>query len=235
MGKREFPKTRLVRQSLFIVMAAVVLIQACSGGTFYPFGPSAADGMIDLGSRDFLKDGPVELKGEWKYRMMEDDPGFASPGYDDSSWDCIKLPSYWDSKKYGADGYGWFRLRVKVNESFWKSEPAVYLQGANTAYELYVNGKRVMEAGRAGADATSSVPSLQPRIRYVEEPAVPGELVIAVKVSNFFHRAGGLNKPLIIGPERRIGDDIWARDLAVSIVLGFILMMCFYHVILWMG
>ncbi len=235
MEKREFHKVQPFKSLLILVITAVALFQACSQGTFYPSGPTAVDGMIDLGSRDFQKDGPVALNGEWKYRMMEDDPGFASPDKDDSAWDDITLPAYWDSKKHGAEGYGWFRLRVKVNESFWKSEPALYLQGANTAYELYVNGERVMGAGKAGADAASSFPNLRPEIRHLPGNSATGEMVIAVKVANYFHRGGGLNKPLVIGPGRHIGDDLWARDFAIVLVLGFILMMCFYHIILWLG
>lgn len=54
---------------------------------------------------------------EWKYHPG-DDPSWADPDYDDSSWETVdsflskdNLPSS------GWDGIGWFRIRVTMDDA----------------------------------------------------------------------------------------------------------------------
>lgn len=196
---------------------------------------AAVGGIFDCSKWDFTKEGPVELKGEWKFKMYENNSLYALPDFDDSQWDTIIIPNYWNVKHYKGDGIGWFRLRVIVNDSFWESNPAIYLQGANTAYELYCNGKKILYAGIAGISKETSVPSLKPKLQPLHIPHNPKEIVIAVKVSNFFHRGGGLNKSVVIGSFDGINKVLWQRDFSTTLILGIVLITFIYHIILFFG
>ncbi|MGB4269079.1 MAG: SpoIIE family protein phosphatase [Spirochaetota bacterium] len=190
---------------------------------------------MDCSQWDFTKEKPVELKGEWKFKMYEDNPEYALMDFDDSQWDMIEIPNYWNVKKYKGEGFGWFRLKVKVNDSFWESNPAIYLQGANTAYELYCNEKKVLYAGIAGENRETSVPSLKPQLRPLNILHNPKEIVIAVKVSNFYHRGGGLNKSIVIGSFNSISKVLWQRDFSATLILGILIITAIYHIILYFG
>jgi sigma-B regulation protein RsbU (phosphoserine phosphatase) len=220
---------------ILLYYVCVCNVCGCSPSEVF-FSPYAANGgVLDCSRWDFTKDKPVELKGEWKFKMYEDNPGYALPDVDDSQWDLIKIPNYWNVKKYKGEGFGWFRLKVKVNDSFWESSPAIYLQGANTAYELYCNGKKVLHAGIVGVNREISVPSLKPQIQPLHIHHNPKDIVIAVKVSNFYHRGGGLNKSIVIGSFDSISKVLWQRDFSATLILGILIITAIYHIILFFG
>jgi len=218
-----------------ICYVSVCNVCGCSPSEVF-FSPHAATGgVMDCSTLDFTKENPVELKGEWKFKMYEDNPRYALPDLDDSQWDTINIPNYWNVKKYKGEGFGWFRLKVKINDSFWQSNPAIYLQGANTAYELYCNGEKVLYAGIAGVKRETSVPSLKPQLQPLHIHHNPEEIVIAVKVSNFYHRGGGLNKSIVIGSFDSISKVLWQRDFSATLILGILIITAIYHIILFFG
>ncbi|HOM86861.1 MAG TPA: 7TM-DISM domain-containing protein, partial [Spirochaetota bacterium] len=220
---------------LIPLLVACLFFAGCSPTEVFFSSYSAQCGVFDCSTIDFTKEKPVELKGEWKYRMLEDSPAFARPDYDDSEWDYIIIPNYWNSEKFKGDGYGWYRLKVKVNKSFWETSPAIYVPGANTAYELYFNGNKFMCSGIVSIDEQSSSPCLKPQLKPLNCEKETEEFVIAVKVSNFFHRGGGLNKCIVIGPFESITQILWEHDFIKTVILGIIFIIAVYHLILWMG
>ena len=226
-----------VAMKLYLIplLAACLFFAGCSQTEVFFSNYSAKSGVFDCSTIDFTKEKPVKLKGEWKYRMLEDNPAFARPDYDDSEWDYIIIPSYWNSEKFKGDGYGWYRLQVKVNKSFWETLPAIYVPGANTAYELYFNGNKFMCSGIVSIDEQSSSPCLRPQLKPLSCEKKSEEFVIAVKVSNFFHRGGGLNKCIVIGPFESITQILWEHDFIKTVILGIIFIIAVYHLILWMG
>ncbi|MEJ5362320.1 MAG: SpoIIE family protein phosphatase [Spirochaetota bacterium] len=220
---------------ILLYYVCVCNVCGCSPSKIF-FSPYVATGgVLDCSKLDFTKENPVELKGEWKFKMYEDNPEYALADVDDSQWDMIKIPNYWNVKKYKGEGFGWFRLKVKVNNSFWESNPAIYLQGANTAYELYCNGKKVLYAGVAGVNRETSVPSLKPQFQPLHIHNNPKEIVIAVKVTNFYHRGGGLNKSIVIGSFDSISKLLWQRDFSATLILGILIITTIYHIILFFG
>jgi sigma-B regulation protein RsbU (phosphoserine phosphatase) len=220
-----------------IVVSTLVICNICGCAPSEVFFSkyAAVDGLLDCSQWDFIKENPVELKGEWKFKMYEDNPLYALPDVDDSQWDTMNIPNYWNAKNYKGDGFGWFRLRIRVSDSFWESNPAIYLQGANTAYELYCNGKKILYAGVAGISKETSVPSLIPQLQLLHLQHYPKEIVIAVKVSNFYHRGGGLNKPVVIGSFNSINKILWQKDFSATLILGIVLITAIYHLILFFG
>lgn len=196
--------------------------------------PVAQDGIIDLRGWDFLKKGSVELNGIWKFKAGVEDPSFSAREYNDAAWGRINVPGYWNSVTGVGYGFAWYRLRVLVDEAFWAGKPMLYIKGANTSYELFVNGKKTVWGGVVGTRTETSIPSLLPKSIQINELERANEILIAIKVANFFHRGGGLNKPIILGAEQKIQRMIWNMDFFSSLILGFIFMMALYHSILWL-
>ena len=80
--------------------------------------------------------GALELTSHW-VTHRGDDPAFASPTFDDSSWHPVEI----DDIGGAQPGWRWFRLRVQLSPN----HPHVHLliDGGDGVYELYVNGQKV--------------------------------------------------------------------------------------------
>ncbi|MCX7678744.1 MAG: SpoIIE family protein phosphatase [Spirochaetes bacterium] len=216
-------------------LLCILALSSCMGiiSSTSDLPPRAFDGIINLTEWDFSTKGFVELNGIWKLYPHSIEMQHAQFDQNESSWYNIEVPGYWNSVTKRGEGIGWYRLRVKVADSFWRLRPCVYVKGVNTAYELYVNEIQIMGAGVVGENRDDSTPSLLPR--YAMLPNLKkNEFVIAIKVSNFFHRGGGLNKPIVLGTQQAIQHSLWKMDFFSALVLGFILMMAMYHGILWL-
>ena len=58
----------------------------------------------------------VSLSGNWKF-SIGDDIQWASPSYDDSDWDQIRVPGQWEDQGYNEyNGYAWYRKTFKMGE-----------------------------------------------------------------------------------------------------------------------
>lgn len=139
------------------------------------------------------------LRGPWKFKG-EDRPEFSEPGFDDSTWKTVKLPSKVDSAAGVTkfSGAAWYRLRIRVPEG----DFALFFPNMAMAAEVYVQGEHMAEFGRIRppADIVWPVPHLVPIGRR------DGDLLIAVRVwSPDFQIygpvfAGILSTPLIGSP-----------------------------------
>ena len=216
---------------MFVLLALpchVLLLTAC--GDTERETPQVINGVIDLSAWDFSSGGNLDLKGEWKFIWMKDQADFADPAYDDSAWDALTVPGLWNGTTGSAFGFGWLRLRIT---NLTGTNLGLYLKSSCRSYTLYVNGVPFMENGTPGTDGASTIHKRLPLIETL--PPLSGETVIAWKIANFADYIGGPAYPVRIGIVQRLEDEVWAERAVLLFVIGFILMMCVYHVILWLG
>ncbi len=128
------------------------------------------------------------LAGGWKI-MLGDDARFASPGFDDSSWDAITLPGsmmpYILSKTGKISGILWLRKTVTVDRSLQGEDLGLILGRIGNADETFFNGIRVGSTGKFPPKAHSMW--YHPRYYLVNHPLVRygAENVIAVRISYY--------------------------------------------------
>ncbi|MGH7648649.1 MAG: glycoside hydrolase [Gemmatimonadaceae bacterium] len=121
----------------------------------------------------------VALDGPWKFRTG-DDLRWASPAFDDSSWEGVDLAppagahdpdvgltGYvpgWSAKGHpGYWGYAWYRMWVSIEA---RPGDTLALSGSpdvESAYQVYLNGQLLGSAG-GFVGATPMAYSIQPRI-----------------------------------------------------------------------
>ena len=73
---------------------------------------------------------PVQMAGQvlnlnvpWKF-IQGDQPGYASPSFDDALWKTIAVDKIWEASGYDPyDGYAWYRIRVVIPSSLKKMAP----------------------------------------------------------------------------------------------------------------
>ncbi len=92
------------------------------------------------------------LDGMWKFQKG-DSPDWKTPGFDDSGWGSIYVPTYWETQGYeGYDGIGWYRLHFSVDPKF-EGKRLVFLLGKIDDYdETYLNGQVIGKTGAIPAD-----------------------------------------------------------------------------------
>lgn len=99
----------------------------------FPVAIAAADGVYS-----------PEAFSELRYGRG-DDPAWASPGYDDSSWEVVRAPAVVDLR--GGDGYFWIRAEASVPPSL-ADGPIWFESGKmDCAFDLYAGGVYVGSRG----------------------------------------------------------------------------------------
>src|SRR5579863_5709504 len=145
-----------------------------------------------------------------------DDPAFASPGFDDSRWTPI------DEKKslravFSTDKPNiiWQRLHIKVNPA--QTGMGVEAIAISPAYEVYVNGQKLIESGqvepfrRYSQTARNVAPIPDGMVR-------TGTLTIAIRyrmLRSWFDFSGPGFPPLIIslGQEEALRNRAWMSNI----------------------
>jgi len=85
----------------------------------------------------------VDISGEWKFEAG-DDMRWASPEFNDRSWETIRAPGPWEDQGYpGYDGYAWYRKHIRVPETVRGKMLLLRVGVIDDVDEVYVNGRFV--------------------------------------------------------------------------------------------
>lgn len=138
---------------------------------------------------DFVRpeeDRKKTLNGVWKFLYVEapeySPEGFYDEAFDDGGWDEIPVPSNWQLQGYGKMHYtdvlypfsinppfvpslnptGIYRRQFTLDEKWTSERTVLYLGGANSAYDIWVNGKH---AGYGKVSRLSGEYDISPFVR----------------------------------------------------------------------
>lgn len=139
----------------------------------------------------------ISLNGRWKFKLVQSPeqapPGFHEPGFDDSGWDEVEVPSCWQLLGYDKPIYlnfrypfpphppyvpqdwnptGLYRKRFKLDAELEGRRLFLVFEGAGSAFYVWVNGRYV------GFSKDSRTPAEFDITPYVK----PGENLVAVEV-----------------------------------------------------
>jgi len=221
----------LSRRRRSVAFLAVVLLlspiafgSAASAGQRTGAAPQAADGEIDLTGWSWEEDGIASLDGEWSFSK--------GAGPSSGNKTTLDVPGTWgssetsDGDRLDGSGYGAYELHIKHRPA--SDMLALRLPNISTAYELYADGKLLVSRGHPDVLASRTVPYQLPAIAMFN--ATDGETRLRLVVANYDHRHGGIRTSIAVGtPEdvRKLQTRHAAQEL---IVLGCLIMICFYHV-----
>ncbi len=194
---------------LLPAFAAVALGQPQSGSAS-PVGDSP---------RVRLGESSVELAGPWKFHVG-DDPSWAKPEFDDSSWEEVDLTpgksglaAGWTARGHaGYSGYAWYRMKVDVegaNRSLALRMPDSF----DDAYQVFVNGQQLGEFGRFSPRGVTAYSGLPTAFR-LPKGVRNGKVSIAIRMwmdsATPFNSpdAGGLHEPPEVGFASAISTEV---------------------------
>lgn len=100
---------------------------------------------VSLRAEDWVK--VQNLSGEWKFNIG-DDPEWIKPGFKDSKWEKVNVPSSWENQGFhGYNGYGWYRKTFVINSDLKNSPLEINLGYIDDVDEVFFNGKLIGFSG----------------------------------------------------------------------------------------
>ncbi|MEO8713168.1 MAG: sensor histidine kinase, partial [Parafilimonas sp.] len=168
---------------------------------------TAQNGVLDLRTWNWQKDGIVDLNGDWEFYWQKFyTPSFFKTGNADSLKHYAFLPDFWNAdipdKNNAPEGFGFATYHLKILCPPIVEKLSMKFLTVGSAYRLFINGKEMLNVGNAGTTASSTIPDLMPLIIDVEPEN--NELDIVIQVSNFDNRIGGLWDFIKLGDENQI-------------------------------
>ena len=83
----------------------------------------------------------LNLKGTWKF-SIGDDKIWAESNYDDSDWETVRVPSFWEEEGfYGYNGFAWYRKEFSLSQNLGDESVYISLGYIDDVDEVYLNGK----------------------------------------------------------------------------------------------
>ena len=155
--------------------------------------------------------GAVPLGGEWQFHPG-DDPRWAAPEVDDSSWDRLQVDRPWGLQGHaGYSGIAWYRRHVAVHAVLGlRLDYSILFPDVEQAYEVYWNGVLI---GHSGKLPPTPVWYYKPQPSIFPLPLQTDKGVLAVRVwrapplsdEDPGLRAGFMTEPLI-GASKAVAD-----------------------------
>ena len=149
---------------------------------------------FDFSEIDFENDTSVALTGQWEFYWDT----LLEPDESSLKYSLEYLPGFWKNygvNEYSATGYATFKTRVKLS----RERPILAFQigDIHNSYNLFVNDKLVRSVGHVTKSIEGSVPKWVPQFIVLDDTSEI--LKITLQVSNFRHRNGGVQHPILLG------------------------------------
>lgn len=173
----------------------VLLVLACVS---VPGAALAATVVRPLGQFTHWPRG-MELDAGWVFRAG-DNPEWADPQLDDSSWDEVNGTRFNDAAPPGWDGTGWFRLHIAVGPEYVRRLLLVHIRRVGSA-EAFVDGKR-LELWDQGTWPENQLEARPGKVTFEQ----PGDHVIAVRYTT--KEIAAPTRP-IVDDTPRLGFVLW--------------------------
>jgi sialate O-acetylesterase len=111
-------------------------------------GGGIVQGKIGLyESKNYLSP-EISFAGKWRFKTGDSEK-WIEPSFDDSNWNQIFVPAYWESQGFPEyDGIGWYRLHFKIPAELAEKTLVLLLGRIDDLDETYVNGKEIDHTGR---------------------------------------------------------------------------------------
>jgi hypothetical protein len=164
---------------------------ACIPGCAQTFDLSTSSGQV------------ASLDGLWRFHPG-DDPAWASPTLDDSTWPLLRSDQGWSRQGYkGFSGVAWYRFHVTLPPDL--KDISLSLPQFWSSYEIYANGRRIGGIGKMPPNPELMGPQLG--FDYpIPRDTIPGrDLTIAIRVWHWKVLARGLSG----GPQ---SSDAWIGE-----------------------
>ena len=197
--------------------------------------PEAKHGILDLRNYSFVKDGSINLTGEWEFywgKLLSqkdiNDKNIKPDGF-------ISLPNTWNgfhtrSGKATAYGVATHRLKIIIGDN--NQRLALMVPHIFSSYKISINGKAIASRGIASDNPNVYFPQTLPNIFNI--PIHFDTLDLVLQVANYSFIKGGAAATIKLGAEREISSQR-TRNLALDLfIFGALFITGIYHILLYL-
>lgn len=230
---QSFPYLLRIR-TLITILCIPLFFFSCINRVNPP--PVARQGVMDLSSWNFQKDGNIPLEGEWEFywnRLLtatdfknKTEPVTSGFAMVTGEWNNQII----GNRKFPGQGYATYRLRVK--KVSYPGLLSLKILDVSSAYRLWINDHLVAENGWVSSRGDSAVPQFLPLASVFEDHS--DTLQILVQVSNFFHSSGGLWKSIYLGDAMKMAGKRDAERSVQWCLAGAMFILFIYHILIFM-
>lgn len=195
--------------------------------------PEAKSGLLDLSSWNFEKDGPVDIKGTilffWDKLLSPSE--FENHIPDGSIYKYFPYYLNWkyqNEKEYPLYGHGTYYIKIQMPKA---GVYALRVHSPLSAYTIYINGQKVIGAGKVGTSRETEIPKLHPdyKIFYIDDTT----LNMVIHISNYHSEYMGFWYPLNLGTPQQIRNTWEKQIILLFFLLGGFIILSLYHFILY--
>ncbi len=182
-----------------------IRFEAKTGGEYYvraavadEFGrPSVAETIIKVNSnRQRHSVFPNKFKFKTDPQNIGQSEKWFGSDFDDSDWDTINVPGWWNDQGYDYEGYGWYRASVMIPEDA-QGKLHIEFEGVDESVWVYVDGKLVGERSQESTGLTPAQYWDKPYLAEVKGLMPGKEYKVVFRVHNIAYN-GGIYKPVFM-------------------------------------
>ncbi len=198
--------------------------------------PLPQHGTFDLSDWNPMRDGVINLAGEWDFywqKMLTYDDIYVS----DIEPDLLaEVPKVWNSYTINGKslpGFGVATYRLKITNAQEGQALAIRMPTVSASYNMYIDERLIASNGKVGPDKESFVPEYRPVTVEFIPPSKNFDIMI--QVANFSYARGGIWNPIYFGtPEsiKSFNKNIGYKDM--FLVGAFLIMALYYLCIFFM-
>jgi signal transduction histidine kinase len=206
---------------------------AAPAGAAHSAQPVGEQGIFDASGWDFST-GPIKMVGVWEFYWMQLlNPGAVASG---AAPEYVRVPQVWgrpsaDEPTYPKYGYATYHLTIRLASADVDRMMGIYMPSVATAYSLWIDGEQAGGNGVVGTSRESMTASNYSKVYYFRPHSERVDL--AIQVSNYVQRKGGLWEPILLGDARDITDLRERHILYQLLIASALLVMGIYHAFLF--
>jgi|GEM_PF-508539 len=189
-----------------LLITLFILLIACNKYESDKIIPKAVKGELDLSGWNFDKNGLIKLKGEWEFYWNHYiTPDDVKNNNIPKKTGFINLPGVWYNQKINGKklhGYGYCSYRLIIKNIKTDKSLSIKIGEMLSAYTLFINGKKIVTAGKPGKNKKKSTP-----LFYIDnfDLGIPDKnLDIIINISNYHYFTGGIPYSINIGYTKNI-------------------------------
>lgn len=142
------------------------------------------------------------------------------------------MANYSGTKTLSNEGFGTYRLIIKINEKNQKKSLSFYVPSVASAFQLFVDGELLVNNGVVGKVRNSMEPKSYSQV--VSFTPQANEIEVVMQVSNFYSRKGGMWAPIKFGSSQEISKLRELNLIREVIIASSLFAIGLYHISLWL-
>ncbi|WP_160127895.1 ATP-binding protein [Kordia antarctica] len=174
---------------------------------------------IDLQETSITNSTEIALDADWLFYWNElIEPSNFKPNKPFTKISLTNWTAFTHSNNENLPSFGYATYRLLISIPKERPHVSLYIPAAYAASKTWINGELISEIGRVGTSKDETLHRRFSQIIPLNTNETDFEIVI--QVANFYHKKGGIDKPLILGASKLLLNKRSKQIMADMIFIG---------------